>query len=141
MLSELRPTELYLNRLFIEKHATKWRNIGLELSIASEALDIIKVDYPTDVQARCRATLKAWLQKDPEASWEQLLHAVEATDKDHHKDSVETGEIYYNVCYSLLLYEEFIICIKEESFLLANSLHKCVIQNYVFPLLFTCNHM
>ena len=93
MLSELRLTELYLNRLFIEKHATKWRRIGLELSITSEALDIIGVDYPTEVQARCRAMLKAWLQKDPEASWEQLLHAVEAIDKDCYNCGVEAGKV------------------------------------------------
>ena len=77
---ELRPTELYLNRLFIEKHATKWRNIGLELSITSAALDIIDEDYPTKIKERCKAMLKVWLQKDPEASWEKLFCAVEATD-------------------------------------------------------------
>ena len=82
-----------MNRLFIEKHATKWRGIGLELNITSEALDIIKVDYPTEVQARCRAMLKAWLQKDPEASWEQLLHAAETTDKQCHIASIKMGKI------------------------------------------------
>ena len=93
MISELRPTELYLNRLFIEKYAVIWRNIGLELNITSEVLDIIKVDHPTEVQARCRAMLKVWLQKDPEASWDKLLHAVEATDKHHHISSIEIGKI------------------------------------------------
>ena len=99
MLSELRPTELYLNRLFIEKYATKWRRIGLELSITSEALDIIEVNYPTEVQARCRAMLRAWLQKDPEASWEQLLHATEATDKHCHIVSIEIGKILATCLY------------------------------------------
>ena len=93
MLSELRPTELYLSRLFIEKYATKWRRIGLELNITSEVLDIIKVDHPTEVRARCRAMLKAWLQKYPEASWEKLHHAVEATDEDHHNGSNKAGKI------------------------------------------------
>ena len=79
--------------MFIEKHAINWRNIGLELNISSEALDIIKIDHPTEVQARCRAMLKAWLQKDLEASWEKLLHAVEATDKYHHIASIEIGKI------------------------------------------------
>ena len=81
MLPELRPRVLYLNRLFIEKYAIKWRKIGLELNITSEALDIIEVDYPNKVQERCRVMLEKWLQKDPEASWEKLLHAVEITGK------------------------------------------------------------
>ena len=114
MISELRPTELYLNRLFIEKYAVIWRNIGLELNITSEVLDIIKVDHPTEVQARCRAMLKVWLQKDPEASWDKLLHAVEATDKHHHISSIETGKILasyiaINVYHRVLFYKEFII--------------------------------
>jgi len=91
IFSELKPTELYLNRLFIENYATKWRNIGLELNVSSEALDIIEVDHLTDVKARCKAMLKIWLQKDNEASWGKLLHAVVATDKYYHIASVETG--------------------------------------------------
>ena len=88
MLSELKPKELYLNRLFIEKHATKWRKIGLELNVSSEALDIIDVDHPTDVKARCRAMLKIWLQRDIGASWEKLLNAA---NKDYHSTNDETG--------------------------------------------------
>ena len=91
LLSELRPTELYLKRLFIEKYATEWRNIGLELNITSAALNIIDVDYPTKVQARCRAMLTAWLEKDPEASWGKLLHAVETTDKYYNSITVKAG--------------------------------------------------
>jgi len=68
IFSELKPTELYLNGLFIEKYALKWRNIGLELNVSGEALDIVEVDHPTDVKARCRAMLKIWLQRDNEAS-------------------------------------------------------------------------
>ena len=93
ILSELRPTEVYLNRLFIKKYAIKWRKIGLELSITSEALDIIEVDYPTKVQERCSVMLRDWLQEDSEASWEKLLCAVETTDKQCHSASVQTGNI------------------------------------------------
>jgi len=88
---ELKPTELYLNRFFIETYAIKWRNIGLELNVSSGALDIIEVDYPTDVKARCRAMLKIWLQKNIEASWGKLLHAIEAANKSYYITNVETG--------------------------------------------------
>ena len=107
MLSELRPTEQYLNRLFIKNYATKWRDIGLELNITGNNLDIIKTDNPNEVQKRCRGILKVWLDIDPEASWEKLLHAVEATDKHHHSVSVsvETGESLLSVeTYHSLLY-------------------------------------
>ena len=97
MLSELRPTEQYLNRLFIKNYATKWRDIGLELNITSNNLDIIKTNNPNEVQERCRGMLKVWLDIDPEASWEKLLRAVEATDKHHHSVSVETGESLLSV--------------------------------------------
>ena len=93
ILSELRPTEVYLNRLFIKKYAIKWRKIGLELSITSEALDIIEVDYPTKVQERCGVMLRDWLHEDSEASWEKLLRAVETTDEQCHSASVQTGNI------------------------------------------------
>ena len=80
--------------MFVEKYATKWRNIGLELSITTEALDIIKVDNPTEVQNCCRAMLKMWLQKDTEASWEKLIYAITAAEKHYHSASVETGKIF-----------------------------------------------
>ena len=79
-----------MNRLFIKKYAIKWRNIGLELNIASEALEIVNVDYPK-VQERCQAMLKEWLQTDLESSWEKLLYAVEAADKHYHTDSIKAG--------------------------------------------------
>ena len=107
MLSELRPTELYLNRLFVKKYAINWRNIGLELNITSEDLNIVNANNPNEVQERCRGMLKVWLDIDPEASWEKLLCAVEATDKHHHSISVsvETGESLLSVeTYHSLLY-------------------------------------
>ena len=91
IFSELKPTELYLNRLFIENYATKWRNIGLELNVSSGALDNIEVNYPIDVEACCKAMLKIWLQRDNKATWGKLLHAVAAANKCYHITSVETG--------------------------------------------------
>ena len=77
-----------MNRLFIEKYTLNWRNIGLELNITSEALDIIETNNPKKVQECCREMLKVWLQKDTKASWKKLLCAAEAADKFH-----KTGEI------------------------------------------------
>jgi len=63
----------------------------MELNFSSEALDIIEVDHPTDVKAHYRAMLNIWLQRDNEASWEKLLHALEVANKCYHITSVETG--------------------------------------------------
>ena len=77
---ELKPTEVYLSRLFIEGYAIKWREIGLELNLTSAELDIIHVDHPNEVKERCRTVLKVWLQRDPEASWGKLLNAIQNAD-------------------------------------------------------------
>lgn len=101
LLSELRPKEVYLDRLFIENYAINWRKIGLELNMTSVTLDIIKVDYPHEVKERCRAMLKVWLQKDSEASWGKLFNAVEAIHKNYHHANVETGEkSFYHIQYT-----------------------------------------
>ena len=62
----------------------KWRNIGLELNIAEEELDIINADNPSSIQKRCRAMLKVWLNINPKASWEKLFNAVKAAEEHNH---------------------------------------------------------
>ena len=97
---ELKPTEVYLSRLFIEGYAIKWRDIGLELNLTSAELDNIHVDHPNEVKERCRTMLKVWLQRDPEASWGKLLNAIQNADIHHHSGSVKTSMIF--ICISVL---------------------------------------
>ena len=87
LLSGLKPTEKYLRRLFIIKYTLDWRNIGLELNIASEALDTIEANNPKKVLECCIEMLKFWLQQDSEASWEKLFHAIEAAGKSYDSSS------------------------------------------------------
>ena len=104
---ELKPTEVYLSRLFIEGYAIKWREIGLELNLTSAELDNIHVDHPNEVKERCRTMLKVWLQRDPEASWGKLLNAIENADIHHRSGSVKTGMIFikfFTVCISKVGY-------------------------------------
>ena len=90
LFTELKPTALYLSRLCFIKFATKWSNIGLELDIDSEVLDIIDADYKNDVQKCCSIMLRKWLDSDPEASWGKLFDAVENAKRHYDNDSDET---------------------------------------------------
>ena len=85
-----KPRLKHLNGIFVEKHATKWRDIAIQLDIPTEDLEIIEVDNPS-VQERCRVMLLVWLQRDPKASWKRLHDVLEA----YRDTGVKTGKIYY----------------------------------------------
>ena len=65
-----------MNRIFVEKHATKWKYIAVQLGIPTEDIEIIEVDSPS-TQECCRVMLLLWLQRDPEASWRKLHDVLE----------------------------------------------------------------
>ena len=93
-ISELIPTEQYLQRLFINRYATSWRKIGLVLDVDSTILDIINNDFVTEEQARCKTMLKEWLKKEPMASWEKLFQAVQIAHQHYNSVSAETAGAY-----------------------------------------------
>ena len=76
-----RPTKLYLQRLFIERYANHWNEIGLELHVNDSRLEIIRENYATHhnkTEECCRAMVKEWLKVDNNATWENLFKAIEA---------------------------------------------------------------
>ena len=91
----LKPTEVYLSRLFIEGYAIKWREIGLELNLSSAELDNIQADHPHEIKERCRTMLKVWLQRDVEASWGKLLKAVQNADIHCPSPSIKAGTVQF----------------------------------------------
>ena len=52
--------------------------MGIELLEAEDlhALDEIQRNYPRDVGMCCTKMLQLWLERQPDASWEQLLQAL-----------------------------------------------------------------
>ena len=102
MFLELKPTEVYLSRLFIEGYAIKWREIGLELNLTSAELDNIQVDYPR-VKERCRTMLNVWLQRDAEASWGKLLNAIQNADIYRPGTGIQTGTVQTLFIYIIVL--------------------------------------
>ena len=65
-----------LHRYITPNHATDWKEIGTLLGLHSEQLKIIECDHRLQVECRCNAMLKKWLQVDTEASWKKLFEAI-----------------------------------------------------------------
>ena len=77
-----RPDDKYLNKFLREKvcaaGATKWRDLGIALmgQDAVSGLDVIRINYPCNVEECCARMFSKWRQKTPTATWEKLLQAL-----------------------------------------------------------------
>ena len=56
--------------------AVKWFELGVELLKNDDHLAVIKADHPNDVKACCYEMFKKWLETTPNASWSQLVTAL-----------------------------------------------------------------
>ena len=56
--------------------ATKWYELGLELVDSNKILKVIEADHRNDVNTCCRVMFEKWLEKTPDASWSQLITAL-----------------------------------------------------------------
>ena len=57
---------------------TRWRALGLELIDSNKILKVIETNHPNDVDACCRLMFEKWLDITPDASWSQLIAALNA---------------------------------------------------------------
>jgi len=59
-------------------HPDVWRDLGIELLGQGEIsqLDVIKVNNGNDVTKCCSEILALWRQRQPSASWSQLIEAL-----------------------------------------------------------------
>ena len=55
--------------------ATKWHELGLFLFDNNTILQVIKIDHHS-VEERCLKMFQAWLERTPDASWNQLITAL-----------------------------------------------------------------
>ena len=86
-----RPTLKVLNKL-VKKPATyKWYDLGIELLEVEDlhALDEIHKNYPRDVGMCCTKMLQLWLERQPDASWEQLLQALKKVEMNELASTIE----------------------------------------------------
>ena len=72
------PSLKDLHRLVTPQYAIHWREIGIQLDLAWETLEIIENDNHYKAKACCNAMFNKWLQVDTTASWRQLFTAIES---------------------------------------------------------------
>jgi len=62
--------------------AYKWEDLGAQLldthSDCQSVLSVIKANHPQNVEECCKCVLKKWLETKPDASWSQLIQALES---------------------------------------------------------------
>jgi len=72
---------MHLHNHVVQSVAPKWKDLGVQLSVSSEVLDIICEDCPNDVEKRCKRMFEKWLCTN--ASWNQLLKALRNIGKNY----------------------------------------------------------
>lgn len=56
--------------------ATQWYSLGLQLLDNCNILDRIKSNCEGDIECCCNEMFKKWLETNPDASWDQLIAAL-----------------------------------------------------------------
>ena len=67
---------------------TRWRDLGLELVDSNKILKVIEADHPSDVNTCCRLMFEKWLERTPDASWSQLVTALNNIEMNTAADAV-----------------------------------------------------
>ena len=68
--------------------STKWYELGLELIENDKILKVIEADHPNDVNRCCRIMFEKWLERTPNASWSQLVTALDSIEMNVAADAV-----------------------------------------------------
>ena len=76
-LGNNRPELKDVNNYVVIKCATKWKQLGENLNIDEDLLNIIDKDNPNNCENCCSKVLSLWLDLNPNASWGILLDAVD----------------------------------------------------------------
>ena len=77
---EDRPTIQQLVEVMRFEHieiTTKWYELGLELVDSNKVLKVIEADNPRSTNTCCRVMFEKWLEKTPNASWSQVVTALD----------------------------------------------------------------
>ena len=67
-----------LHNILIPKIANDWYEVGIQLFNNSQLpkLEEIRATYSSDRRGGCFEMLKYWLRITPEATWDNLIHAL-----------------------------------------------------------------
>ena len=87
-----------LNRSVIKKHANLWKDIGIELGLELDLLNVIDKDHPYQSITCLQQVLDKWLKLAVNATWKLLeLALTNVTRVDLGLDPVD--DIYGNDTY------------------------------------------
>jgi len=76
-LGNEKPQFKDLENYVVIKYATIWKQLGINLNINEDLLNLIEKDNPSSCENCCSKMLSNWLDLTPEASWGMLLDAVD----------------------------------------------------------------
>ena len=70
--------------------AARWHDLGTQLLTDDTVgvLEVIKADHPNDVSACCNKMFAKWLELQPDATWSQLITALENIGMESVKQSI-----------------------------------------------------
>ena len=70
--------------------AARWHDLGTQLLTDDTVgvLDVIKANHPDDVSACCNKMFVKWLELKPDATWSQLITALENIGMESLKQSI-----------------------------------------------------
>ena len=86
-----------LNRYITRKYASDWLDIGIELELDLDVLNIIESDNPQKCVACLRNTLDKWLKLNTDATWKTLEIAI--TNVNRSKLEMNpVGDVYGKMC-------------------------------------------
>ena len=72
-----RPTLRDVCRHVVPNYAHKWRYLGAQLELNQAELEIIFSNFRNDAEKCCIDLMSRWLNKNPNATWDQLLMAID----------------------------------------------------------------
>ena len=90
------PSPRDLQRYFIPKYGTHWREIGIDLGLSYATLDEIEADNPKSIRKCCSAMLAKWLSSNNEPSWKKIFCAIEVVPRVFQQP--DKGKIELQIC-------------------------------------------
>ena len=91
-----------LNR-YVKKYAVDWKDIGIELGLELDVLDLVEKDHPHQSIACFQKTLDKWLKLAPNATWTTLEVALTNVRRQQlGLDPVDYGEIFCLISSTLI---------------------------------------
>lgn len=83
--------------------ATVWQNLGIQLGLTAQELQLIAKTNPFDIKAQLRLMLVEWLKKvNPRPSWKALIDALRtAPIKQHQLADMLEKKYLLSKCFAI----------------------------------------